>query len=74
MSTTTDTTHECPAPACDRRVSRDQFACLTHWRELPGDIKRAIMSAYRSRDTGAHGRAMMEAIRWMRGEPCPPSE
>lgn len=27
----TDTTHECPAPGCDRRVDFDKFSCLSHW-------------------------------------------
>lgn len=43
----TDTTHECPAPECDRRVPFEQFACRTHWFSIAGQLRRELLREWR---------------------------
>lgn len=68
MAGQTDTTHECPAPACLRRVPRQQFACRGDWFRLPLELRRVISGNYR-RDPGAHVEAMAEAMEWYEQHP-----
>lgn len=60
---TDDTTHECPAPACARRVPRHQFACGRDWYRLPYSLRRPISANY-GRDVAAHAEAMKAAAEW----------
>jgi hypothetical protein len=36
------TTHKCPAPTCDTRVSNLRLACRPHWCALPRHLQDAV--------------------------------
>lgn len=43
-----DTTHECPAPACTRRIPFDLFACPQHWVAVSAGERSALNRAWRT--------------------------
>lgn len=43
--------HECRAVACDVTVSAGKLMCRTHWSMVPADLRRAVLVAWRSRQT-----------------------
>jgi hypothetical protein len=43
----TDTTHECPAPGCDKRVPFEMFACKAHWFTIPTPLRSRLWSEWR---------------------------
>lgn len=49
---TVDTSHECPAPECGRRVSSGRLACTGHWYQLPKHMRDEIWAAWRARGVG----------------------
>lgn len=67
--TATDTTHECPGAHCDRRLPFDRFACPSHWRRLPGKLRRALQVAWREGDLEAHADARADCVEWLRRNP-----
>lgn len=38
---------KCRVPACDEPISEELLMCGTHWRYLPGPLRRAIWRNYR---------------------------
>lgn len=62
---TDDTSHECPAGPCTRRVPFDRLACPTHWRMLPGRLKRAVTLAWHDGNLDAHAKAREDAAAWL---------
>lgn len=42
-----DTTHECPAPGCMKRVPFEQFACARHWHSLPANLQTDLWREFR---------------------------
>ena len=58
-----DTTHECPARGCTRRVPRSKLMCFDHWAMVPAPIQRAVYDAYRRQPGGSdHWTAINDAI------------
>lgn len=43
----TDSTHECPAPGCPRRVPFDRLACPSHWYAISDTTRLALLRAWR---------------------------
>ncbi len=37
---------QCPFTGCNRQISRDKFACLTHWKNLSRLQQAKIWNAY----------------------------
>lgn len=65
MSERRDTTHECPAPDCDRLVPQIMYACPQHWFALPKGIRDEIWRAYRREPlSDAHLAAMAAGATW----------
>lgn len=62
----TDTTHECPAPGCTKRVPHQYLACGTDWRRLPEPLRKAVNVAYRHGTATAHLAAIAAAVDWYR--------
>lgn len=61
-----DTTHECPANGCTRRVSSEMLACAPHWRRVPNATKLAVYRTFRrGRNLPPHIEAMARAIEEM---------
>lgn len=44
---TNDTTHECPAPGCEKRVPFEKFACAVHWFTIPAPLRYALEREWR---------------------------
>lgn len=42
--------HKCPHPECRTEVSKLYFACATHWRRLPVELKEKIVTAETARE------------------------
>lgn len=40
-------THRCPAPGCEERVPRAQYACRAHWFQIPKPLRDELWRAYR---------------------------
>lgn len=62
----TDSTHECPADGCNRRVAPGMLMCPADWRRVPGPVRRALWRAWddgAGAGTPAHHAAMAAAIR-----------
>lgn len=38
--------HKCNWPSCNRQVPVVLFACNTHWRKLPDELRRLIWRTY----------------------------
>lgn len=66
------TTHPCPGN-CGRRVRRTLFACRTCWRDLPSDLREAVVASHRVAPA-AHLTAMGMACDWYRTNPLPSSQ
>lgn len=49
------TAHLCHAEGCAKRVPPKMFACLPHWRMVPGWLQRALWKVYQPGQEG--GRA-----------------
>lgn len=66
-----DTTHECPAPWCDRRVPQTMFACRADWYRLPQELRNDIWAGYRDQSDGgeAHRLAMAAAMAFYADNP-----
>lgn len=66
-----DATHECPAPWCDRRVPATMFACRADWFYLPKHLRDDIWAGYRNQGDGgaAHRLAMATAVTYYRDNP-----
>lgn len=64
--TQSETTHECPAPACERRVARSMLACKRHWGQVSAPTQREVYAAYRSGEPTRHHEAMQAAIAEMK--------
>lgn len=67
---TSDTTHECPAEVCSRRVPRAMLACKRHWFAVSRPTRDEVYAAYRSGDRIRHHTAMQQAIAEMNGRPA----
>lgn len=59
-----DSTHECPAPPCTRRVSQDRLACRNHWYALPRTLRDQIWDAYLS-GAPEHTALIAEAVQYL---------
>lgn len=46
-------THRCPYEGCQRRLSRDLFACSSHWFKLPEKVRDDVWRAYRRHGVGS---------------------
>ena len=63
----TDTTHQCPAPACERRLPFRIFACPAHWRMLPFALRRDLTAAWNRTGAGTdYGAARLACVEWLR--------
>lgn len=63
------TTHECPC-GCSRNIAYDRYSCRSSWLRLPIELRQGIT---RNRPgTFDHRRAMLDAGRWLRGNPYQP--
>jgi hypothetical protein len=60
--------HTCPAPGCNAQVPQSQLTCRPHWYSIPKDIRDRVWSGYRSDDTFAHGRAMLDAVAFLKAK------
>lgn len=67
--TTPDTTHECPAPGCTRRLPFHILACRDHWRRLPRDLQRAVTRSWSHGPTEAYALARADAVEWWEQNP-----
>lgn len=61
-----DSTHECPAPGCERRVPFHIFACRSHWFALPSDLQRRLTRAWRD-DAAVYMDVRAECVAWLEG-------
>lgn len=57
-----DTTHECPADNCTRRVPRSQLACREHWFKVSADTRRAVNATWSSGDLEAYVEVRADAV------------
>lgn len=46
----TDGRHTCPAPGCSASLPLHRFACLPHWRTLPGYLRHGLTIAWNDGD------------------------
>lgn len=65
-----ETTHECPADGCTRRVRREQLACRNHWFRVSKATRERVWEAYRT-GSGDHGDAIVQAITEMNSQRNP---
>lgn len=58
-------THACPKTDCGIQVPAQQFACRTHWFQIPKPLRDEIWSAYKAGKQGLrrHREAMISATK-----------
>lgn len=37
-----DTRHKCPVDVCTTRVPYEKLMCFEHWKQVPGELQRAV--------------------------------
>lgn len=42
-----ESTHECPAPGCDKQIAFERFACPTHWFAIPAEVRAELWKQFR---------------------------
>jgi hypothetical protein len=58
-----DSTHECPAPGCTKRVPHHMLACRRHYHDLPKVLRNRLYAAWDGGDgqgSDAHRAAIQE--------------
>lgn len=64
--------HLCAWPGCNLHIKPESYTCLTHWRDLPIDIRTPIWKA--TPGTEAHAIATQAAQEWIARNHSPRSE
>jgi hypothetical protein len=67
-------THLCPARDCSREVPDHLLMCGIDWRQVPGNLQRAVYAAYdhgRGLGTQALRDAQADAVRAVNDPPQP---
>jgi hypothetical protein len=41
-------THACPYPGCEQRVTRNMLACKPHWFKLPRPVRDEVWRSWRA--------------------------
>ena len=54
--------HNCPAPACKRRVADHMLMCKPHWYQVPAPLRRDLWNAWQD-GAGAGTAEHRDAIR-----------
>lgn len=55
--------HECAAPGCSTRISRQRLMCFAHWQMVPGDLQRDVYRTFRAMTRADCARLMLAARR-----------
>lgn len=55
--------HMCPKKGCRTEVADARFACMTHWYQLPPDVRAEITATARMNLLQPRRRAAIEAAR-----------
>lgn len=56
------TTHPCPIPQCEHRISKSLLMCWPHWRRVPKFLQRVIWREVKSADRTEYTKAVKQAI------------
>lgn len=59
--------HACSAPGCMAMIPAKMLMCLSHWRQVSPELRRAVSDSYHSGSRSAYLAARKAAIESVKG-------